>query len=629
MNDTSARSGVCCGWRLRRDQVLPMAAKVLAITLLGLVPWPDLVGVRPSVAADGSPALLSPAQMMYGVRPGPQHQAAPLRRSRVMGTESASDPSQIEGIVTSPVVGKYAPGNPTSFAFTIAGSVNASPDEWFMAVDALNPADADPGNEANWVYNVATFDANGGGPDVFTFSASVVPFAALPNSWKPGGLGRLRVVVAMDADPNQWAILPVRDDTGQTPANPFAIVVADNAPNPTKPPGQTDASIKNPFNTATPNYLSVNSGVLSFPPGQLAQQEAAAQAYYSQVKINKDGTGTSIWQSLPTLKAFIDHYFRPFECSSLLNEPQRITKYFNKGDLGIGREMHCINRGCTGELACYVRNFGAANGTAVFNDKAKAKEALLANRPFATVAMVERQGMAQAAANRVFFVVYEYTAANGLATSTKLALKAQLDNKGYNTSIPGNCLQCHGINATYTAHTAHQVKNAMFLPFDLNAFDYFSTDPTSALSRVKQESAFRAHNRMVRSFSSLFFSAEARNTIGGWYNGDMFAGTFNGNFVPSGWQGDVNQEALYRKLNAVACRTCHISYLPFGSDNRPFLKFGTFADFALVKSVVKADMCGATHRMPAAEQTLKVLWQSSGRAHYFAQMPGEFGDCGL
>ena len=257
------------------------------------------------------------------------------------------------------MLASYNPGTPSGFQFTFSGSVNASPNEWFIAVDVLNPAGANPGYEANWSYNAATFRATGGGPEVFTFSeGGVTPFASLPDAWKVGGLGRLRVVVVLDADTSQWAALPVRDTEGHTPANATTIVVADTAPDPTKPPGQTDQTIKNPLNPATPNYLSVNAGVLSFPPGQLPQQQAATNNYYNQIKVGSRGTGQSIREKIPTLKKFIDYYFRPFECSSILNEPERVTKYFNKGDIGVGREMRCINRGCTGELACYVKNFG-------------------------------------------------------------------------------------------------------------------------------------------------------------------------------------------------------------------------------------------------------------------------------
>ncbi len=50
--------------------------------------------------------------------------------------------------------------------------------------------------------------------------------------------------------------------------------------------------------------------------------------------------------------------------------------------------------------------------------------------------MVSRGQMPANAANKVFFAVYDQTDA--------LADVAQLDNREYNTFIPGNCLVCHG-----------------------------------------------------------------------------------------------------------------------------------------------------------------------------------------
>ena len=609
-----------------RRRALFEAMTLVPCLLLAAI-WLAGFALGGAIGAESKVSGLLPALQVAGHRPRPSVPPARARYAGSIAASLATTAAEIEGRVTSPILGNYNPGTPSSFAFTFTGSVNVDPSEWYLGVDVLNPAAADPADENNWWYNRATFRAEGGGPDVFTFSETgITPFADLPDAWRVGGLGRMRVVVVSN-DGSQWAALPIQDAEGNTPANATTIVVADTAPDPTKPPGESSLTIKNPLNPATPNYLSVNSGVLSFPPGQLAQQQAATNNYYSQVKVGSRGTGLSIRDKISTLRKFIDFYFRPFECGSILNEPQRVTKYFNKGDLGIGREMHCLNRGCTGELVCYVKNFGKADGTAVFNDKTKAKLALQANRPFATVAMVERQLMAPDAANRVFFVVYEYTAASGDPAKTKLALKAQLDNKGYNTSIPGNCLQCHGINSTYTAHSAHQVKNAMFLPFDLDAFDYFSSDPSNVLSRAKQESAFRAHNRMVRSFSSLNRSSDAQAVIGGWYGGDLFSGTFNGAFVPPGWLGDTSQSQLYRKLVAIGCRTCHISYLPFGSDQRSFLNFASSTTFA---AQAKAVLCNdGVPRMPAAEQTLKIVWQSAGRPHLYGQGVGLFGDCGL
>src|SRR4051794_9262485 len=168
----------------------------------------------------------------------PQH---PLQsRGAAVAPARATNPDEIQGHVTLPVVGIVSATNPTTFAFKFSGSVNASPDQWSIAVDVLNPADADPGNESNWVYAVASFRATGGGPALFTFSVpGVTPFASLPNAWKPGGLGRMRVRAVLDADSSQWALLTVQDVNGFIPASPTTIVVADNAPDPTLPPGQT------------------------------------------------------------------------------------------------------------------------------------------------------------------------------------------------------------------------------------------------------------------------------------------------------------------------------------------------------------------------------------------------------
>src|SRR3954447_7104005 len=378
----------------------------------------------------GGAALAAGTRLLAGEASGsplsaegtPGSPQRPLQsRGAAVAPALATNPDEIQGHVTLPVVGIVSATNPTTFAFKFSGLVNASPDQWSIAVDVLNPADADPGNETNWVYAVTTFRATGGGPDLFTFSVpGVTPFASLPDAWKPGGLGRMRVVAAMDADPNQWAALPVQDVNGVTPANPTTVVVGDNAPDPTLPPGQTLQSIKNPLNPATPNYLSANRQVLWYPPGHDAEQTAATNTYYSQIQTSARGTGTgqSIQEMLPTVQTFVNRYFGPFECSNPLNTPETVAKYFNKGDLGIGRELHCINRACTGELACYVKNFGKADGTPVFNNASQAKKALLQNHPFATVAMVERQLMATNGSNRVFFVAYNMLAASSTRHSS-------------------------------------------------------------------------------------------------------------------------------------------------------------------------------------------------------------------
>ena len=567
----------------------------------------------------------------------------------------ALSPDQIRGFVASPRLRTFDADDPnTSFAFRFSGKLNADPNMWRIEVDALRNADLDPNSNV---------DANGqavwqkvekiritGGPNVFTFSKKgVKPFFGLPEAWRQGGLGRLRVVAVMEADPTQCAFLPALDRDDLVPANAATIVVADSSEDPTQPPGTLDPndpdadqngqSIRDPFNTLTPDYLSVNSGVFPRPPAKTEEAEEATREYYDKVYTDPDGIDPfkSISDTLPTLRSFIHRYFKRQleECSrdpndeSTRDEPARQARYFNNGDLGIGREMHCINRGCAGELACYVKNFAAISPVdqiPIFDDKALAERALRHNRPFATVAMVERQHMPREAPNRVFFVVYN-------ATGDDFLYSAQLDNKGFNTAIPGNCLQCHGADSTYDANPLngmHEVKNAFFLPFDLEAFKFFSRHPHSSLSRSRQAAAFRDFNRMVRFHSSVQFVPEASALVEGWYGGDLRGGTFDGSFVQQGWRTSPQHEQLYQNLIAVACRTCHLTF----SDNSN-RSFATFDAFNTWIPFTKTIVCSSAsiqppkqgHRMPAAEQTLKVLWQSEGRQHLFGQVPGLFGDC--
>jgi hypothetical protein len=546
----------------------------------------------------------------------------------------------VQGVVTAPVIAEYDV-DPRTATFVFQGSVNMSSVDGWIAIDVLKDPTADPNDEQNWQYDVGFAQITGSGPN-FTFESAPLQLFNLTGltPWVNGGLGRARVAFVFRNDPSQWVLLPVQDSDEITPENEHVIVFADIDPNrtdqgrvedPDHPSGfrcvpQDLDNVEDPTNPCTPDYLSANTNVLFFPPGQVDGQQQAAINYYREVRTAPDGRGDSIEAALPTLQKFRERYFAPFECDSLLNEPEAVTTYYNNGDLGIGREMHCINNGCKAELACYVMNFGGRDGTARFGDKAEAQAAVENQRPFATVAMVERQRMASGSPNSVFFVVYD--------DQMRLATAAQLDRKGFNTSIPGNCLQCHGINSSYTAHADHQVSRAIFLPFDLDSFEFFSDDPNSMLSRVRQEAAFRAQNRMVRSFSRLFQLADARQLIAGWYNDDLFTGIFNGAFVPPEWSGTEQQQQLYREVYARACRTCHISYEPAfqgqAGDTRVGLQFGTYQQFLDFWPFIKLRACGSIRDpklMPNAEQTLRVFWTTSARAHLFAQVPDAFGDC--
>jgi hypothetical protein len=384
-------------------------------------------------------------------------------------------------------------------------------------------------------------------------------------------------------------------DTDSVFGRTHELVLADRDPTPAElPPDQT------------PDYLGFG------PPGT----PEATDGYYDNVGTGplggQAGPGNqSIRQALGTLTAFRRRYFGPIpaDCPNP-SQPLLLARYFNRGDLGIGREMHCIRNGCTQEAACFVRNYGGLddNGEAavLFNRIGESFEALRANKPFATVAMVERGQMPLRAPHKMIFVVYD---ANG-----ELLNEAQLDNKGFNKSIPGNCLTCHGSADDFRNG---EVRSAFFLPFDLDAFQFYSSDPASPLSREAQETAFQRLNRLVY-FSDLYFNRDANELINGWYGGAIVfpSPTFQGHFVPRQWRESANTRQIYRHVVAATCRTCHISHT---QDLVANLTFGSFAQFEALAPLVHTRVC-VDHSMPNAEQTLNLFWRGTARPQLLNRM---------
>jgi hypothetical protein len=427
------------------------------------------------------------------------------------------------------------------------------------------------------------------------------------NRWPQGGTARLRFKAVRGSES---AYLKVRDSDGKL-GRDLVLILADYHPNPTQPPsGQL-----------TPNYLSKKS--IRFPaqdpPGWTEENETSW--YYSHAFVDQAQTQT-ITQALPALQSFRERYFGPIvenparpDCVEL-STPEVVTKYFNKGDLGLGREMHCIDNQCTREIACYVKNYGAVdsagNPVLKFDDRAAAQQALQQGKHFATVAMVERQWLGFDAPNQVIFLVFDPH--DNLSTGP-----VRLDNKGFNTFNPGNCLVCHGTSSSYDWDSA-TITSAFFLPFDLQAFEYFSSDSANPLSRAQQEDEFKALNRIVY-FTDLYFLDAANTLIDKWY--DFFTrSTFLNDAVPDAWNQNDNSRQLYKKVVAKACRTCHIS-----EEQSPGLAFGAFADFEAYKTISALHACGTTKYMPQAEQTIKILWRSSARAHFLnrLQLPAGCG----
>lgn len=211
--------------------------------------------------------------------------------------------------------------------------------------------------------------------------------------------------------------------------------------------------------------------------------------------------------------------------------------YYNAGDLGFGREMHCRRSGA--DVACYVANHGyGASGP-----PESSVEAAVNNQLTLPVVSMVYVNALNGLGNDVRFYVYD-NAGNRLN-------KVALDSEG-DKFVPYICLPCHG--GTYNS-TTNAVTGASFLPFDLPSFRYSSQ---SGFTAANQEEEIRLLNSMVRDTNPEPLITEL---INGWYAGT--GGVNNANavlddsFIPAAYNGNANDRALYNNVYKLYCRTCH------------------------------------------------------------------------
>jgi len=335
--------------------------------------------------------------------------------------------------------------------------------------------------------------------------------------------------------------------------------------------------------------------------------------YYMQVHVGFDGvTGGTIASDLGTLSAFQTHYgFGPGDVSSF---------YYNRGDLGIGREMHCVDHSSKifdMQIACYVKNFAAGDDGSEFTFGLSSNIAfknLEAGNAFATVAMVFRGFAAPGSKDRVFFAVYgpdgnllPFAAldrhginfANAFKSSPNPDPSFGVPGVTFNNHVPSNCVSCHG-GQRYDQMTNSQ-KDALFLPFDLDQFDY---ENTAGRTRDLLASAFQVQNQMVRKvadFSQNAGGTAIKTQLDGWYRN----GTFDSTFVPAGWSANQTAINVYRSVVRRSCRTCHIS-------NAKGVTFDDESTFQQTAVATAGYLCG--YQMPHSLQSLRQFWLSTAPA---------------
>jgi hypothetical protein len=492
------------------------------------------------------------------------------------------------GCMTGPENGTFTDQNVVGKSFHFGGYFN-EPNE-FIYVEILKEPTLDPTNNGNW----AGFTAVKTGTDpvyinsdvpLYSWSVNATPVpanadATIKKRWPQGGVARVRAFHI--GDDGERELLTTFDAVtsaclGQSlnDGDEWQVIG-------TKCEGLGD---KSSILVSTSPLPSTHTPFLSDKGSS-----NSAFTYYAFGQTNAPDT----------LTAFRNRY-------GFNSAPSQVVsaRYYNDGDLGLGREMNCKSFAAQYGLgvACYVRNYSGYSGQNAFAAGLAEKSStdvlngMINNghAPFATVAMVFVPPAGQP--DSVRFMVYD--------AAGELTDKAQLDYAGDNDSIPNNCLSCHGIDST-TNNLSVDGK-AEFLPFDPFAFKFSSQSPYRLSD---QQDEFRKLNLLVKLTSP---PAATNELITGLYApksvSDSTAVATN-KFMPADWKPNntLDGEALYNGVIKPFCRTCHIS------SNNATLDFNDWSDVKDRAAQIRGVVCG-TKKMPHAERVQKKFWQSGARAY--------------
>lgn len=293
------------------------------------------------------------------------------------------------------------------------------------------------------------------------------------------------------------------------------------------------------------------------------------------------------------------------EGESLVSYRERagIVVYYNKHELGLGRELGCseFTDGFAADgtelkgVACYVTNYGTA-----FSDKHNSLTAAIDGvAPKNTVCISYRPSFEPD--YQVQFYVY--------GPEGRRQEYAQLDSLGARPA-PHICMNCHGGSYDETRHLA---KHARFLPTDPSLL-VFAEGPEvhPSLTRAGQEEKIRRINRLA--LRSPLASGQVQ-LLHGMY-GDRIGeagATAQDDFVPQGWAASQEDRDLYTKVVKPYCGTCHFADERSLSGNRFWFYDAFQSRAALAAAPSMATQLCTTFDMPNAQPTLQHFWGQGPR----------------
>jgi hypothetical protein len=488
-----------------------------------------------------------------------------------------------EGYVESPTNGQGLPSATAAFASGFHSRPNESID-----VFAFTPnAHTQSGLLDNWSY-LGTGQSSST-PEIVKNAVAPMYAWRLPtaeplpaNAWQPGGM--LGILAQANVLPGPSPIAEPLRGLDQR----FVDGSATNQDDLFWPHIRTPANDKSPDTNPTP------PAYLTKPMGHVVNS-----AYYNL------NAASTYREFPPTLAQFNSQY--------ALGSSVMTAKYYNAGDLGIGRKMTCASRGWVANTThvrgdiCAVSNYAPAatppsTAPIVFGDETRSVGLIKDNAPpFATVVMVKRTG-----APTALFGVYVPSTIPPTTDTAKTKLvqdKVFLDSKGANQAVPNNCVACHGGSAG--TNPLSLTASINFLPFDPAAV---GTKGGTGFDWKSQEEAFRQLNNFVYQTNP---AAGIRDFIDGTYHTKQgTSGTkADPTYIPAGWSDSLGEKDVYNKLVKPYCRGCHMS--------QTGLNLLKASDLEGLRATVLSDVC-ITHTMPHSQQTMLKAWPSSARAKLLA-----------
>jgi hypothetical protein len=274
-----------------------------------------------------------------------------------------------------------------------------------------------------------------------------------------------------------------------------------------------------------------------------------------------------------------------------------IAVYYNRNELGLGRELGCAEfldgQDEFGQprngVACFVSNYGAH-----FRDENPSLTlALLGAAPRNTVCITYRPSMPEG--YQVQFYTYgpDHTRQEW----------AQLDTLGPRPH-PHVCMDCHG--GSYDSEK-HLARGARFLPLNPNLV-VFSADPATFRDRATQEEAIRRVNAMA--LRTPLTDAQ-RELIDRLYLGLVETpGTpSQPSWAPAAWSASPLDREFYAKVVDPYCSTCHLA-IETGR-NGPSLSHRLFASPSQFRGFPMPSFVCGSFSMPNAQPTMLGFWDKT------------------